>query len=76
MVSYRARVTFGLLVEAGLRGRARLRNVKVDGGTRLCISLASNMSESAMKLPPQEEVNKLKELLGIDGPPKWYEYSG
>jgi len=65
-----------LLVEAGLRGRARLRNVKVVGGTSLCIGLASNMSDSAMKLPPQEAVDKLKELLGIDEPPKWYEYSG
>ena len=57
-MSYQARVTFGLLVEAGLRGRARLRNVKVKvvGGTSLCIGLASNMSESAMKLPPQEAV--------------------
>jgi hypothetical protein len=74
---HRTRFLFGLLSEAGLSGgRAQLRNVKFDGGSALCIALASNSNESAMILPPQDRVEKLKSLLGTDKPPAWYEYDG
>jgi hypothetical protein len=74
---HRTRFLFGLLAEAGLSGgRAQFKNVKFDGGSALCIALASNSSESAMILPPQVKIEKLKSLLGTDEPPKWYEYDG
>jgi hypothetical protein len=72
----RTRFIYSLLNESGLRGHSRLRNVKVEGGSRLCITLASNSSKREMELPPQENVDKLKALLGTDEPPKWYLYDG
>jgi hypothetical protein len=73
---HRTRFLFGLLADAGLSGgRARFRNVKVDGGgSALCIALASNKDDSTM--PPQDKIEKLKSLIGTDEPPKWYEYDG
>ena len=76
MLNYQVCVTFGLLNDTGLSGIARLRNVKVEGDTRLCIALASNRSKSMLRLPPQEKIDKLKVLLGMDESPQWYEYSG
>jgi hypothetical protein len=74
---HRTRFLFGLLAEAGLSsGRAQLRNVKFDGGSALCIALASNSNESAMIPPPQDKIEKLKSLLGTDKSPRWYEYDG
>jgi hypothetical protein len=75
-MSHRTRFLFGLLADAGLSRRALFRNVKFDGDSALCIALASNRSESEMKLPAQEKVDKLKALIGTDEPPKWYEYDG
>ena len=74
---HRTHFLFGLLAEAGLSGgRAQLRNVKSDGGSALCIALASNSNENAMILPPQVKIEKLKSILGTDEPPRWYEYDG
>src|ERR1700674_1999085 len=73
---HRTRFLFELLADAGLRGHAMLRNVKLNSRSALCIALASNSSESAMELPSQEKINKMKMLLGTDEPPKWYEYDG
>jgi len=53
-----------------------LKNVKLNSRSALCITLASNSSKSAMELPPQEKIDKLKLLLGTDEAPKWYEYDG
>jgi len=73
---HRTRFLFGLVAEAGLGGVAHFRNVKFRGRSALCVALASNKSESAMILPAQEKIEKLKTLLGTEEPPKWYEYDG
>jgi hypothetical protein len=63
---HRTRFLFGLLREAGLNDdRARLKNVKVKGGSALCIALASS-------LLPQSVIEKLMALLNTDEEPKWY----
>lgn len=72
----RTRFLFPLIADTGLSGRARLRNVRVDGGTAHCIAVAANTSKSDMKLPPQEKVDKLMGLLGTNEPPKCYVYDG
>jgi hypothetical protein len=75
-LNYRVRTTFGLLHRSGLWGVALLRNVKVGQGSELCIALACNRTESSTRLPSQQKIDKLKELLEVNEPPQWYEYDG
>jgi hypothetical protein len=52
--------------------RTRLRCVETDKVLSSCVSLAENTSESAMKLPPREVINKIKLALETEEEPAWY----
>jgi hypothetical protein len=78
--------TFNLIVNAiehikaaaGLFGRARVVGVKYEHareGIEYCMALAYNTSVQAMKLPNENNMRRLKEVLGRDPDeqPQWYE---
>lgn len=39
-------------------------------------SFVSRSHPTSEKLPSQDQTDKLKALIGMDEPPKWYEYDG
>ena len=53
---------------------ARRCVVEIPGGIRPCIALTDNATEESIKKrPPKHVIDKLKEFMGVDYDPLWYE---
>jgi hypothetical protein len=69
---FESKYTLRLHAQCSLLWRTRLRVVRFGNSFANCITLGENTSESAMKVPPEEIIDKMKVLLGTKEEPKWY----
>ncbi|THH19445.1 hypothetical protein EW146_g1726 [Bondarzewia mesenterica] len=62
---------------AGLAGHSKLPLVWVDGKTRLrsCLAIGSNDTLDQLPMPTREQIQRLKDVLGTEREPSWYEYA-